>query len=105
MPSPKPAQKPAKPPKTTLQPDDFATLYDGFDAPVSRFDCGRKCAPLNNGEPVCCSTQHAVPVVDNAEFRLLKTRSDLWHRFKPYDAATRRIVDELHPTCSAIECK
>src|SRR6185295_8938129 len=30
---------------------------------------------------------------------------DLWHVFKPYDAATREIVDELHHTCAAIECK
>ena len=49
--------------KATLKPADFASLYDGFTAPVSRFDCGRKCAPLNGGEPVCCSTQNAVPVV------------------------------------------
>jgi hypothetical protein len=90
---------------TGMKPADFAAVYDRFQATVSRYDCGRFCAPLNKGEPVCCSTQHAVPVVDNAEFKLLKTRSDLWHRFKPYDAATRRIVDELHPTCSAIECK
>ena len=25
-------------PKSTLEPADFATLYEGFDAPVSRYD-------------------------------------------------------------------
>ena len=34
-----------------IKPADFASLYEGFNAPVSRFDCGRKCAPLNDGEP------------------------------------------------------
>ena len=42
---------PPKTPKSTIKPADFASLYEGFNAPVSRFDCGRKCAPLNGGEP------------------------------------------------------
>ena len=92
-------------PKATLKPADFASLYDTFKAPVSRYDCGRKCAPLNGGEPVCCSTQNAVPVVHKVEFELLKTRSDLWQKFKPYDYATKQIVEELTPDCMAIHCK
>ena len=96
---------PPKTPKSTIKPADFATLYEGFKAPVSRFDCGRKCAPLNGGEPVCCSTQNAVPVVHKVEFDLLKTRTDLWSKFKPYDYSTRQIVDELTHDCMAIECK
>ena len=36
---------------------------------------------------------------------LLKSRSDLWHRFKPYDRASRLIVKDLHHSCTAIECK
>lgn len=88
-----------------LTPADFASLYDGFDSPVSRFDCGRKCAPLNGGEPVCCSTKNAVPVAERAEWDLLRSRTDLWFRFKPYDAPTRKIVKELETSCVAIECK
>ncbi|MGH6961305.1 MAG: hypothetical protein ACREE7_12530, partial [Dongiaceae bacterium] len=88
-----------------IKPEDFARIYDRFQAAISRYDCGRKCAPLNGGEPVCCSTGHAVPLVQKAEWRLLKSRSDLWHKFKPYDSATRKIVDELHHSCTAIECK
>ena len=88
-----------------LQPADFARLYEGFDAPVSRFDCGRKCAPLNGGDPVCCTAQIALPVVHKAEFALLKTRSDLWSKFKPNDYATRKIVEELNGDCVAIGCK
>ena len=91
--------------KATLKPADFGTLYDNFNAPVSRFDCGQKCAPLNGGEPVCCSTQNAVPVVHKVEFELLKTRTDLWTKFTPYDASTRQIVEELTHDCCAIECK
>lgn len=92
---------PSKSPKSKIKPADFATLYEGFNAPVSRFDCGRKCAPLNDGEPVCCSTQNAVPVVHKVEFDLLKTRTDLWSKFKPYDYSTRQIVAELTSDCMA----
>lgn len=91
--------------KATIKARDFETLYQGFTAPVSRFDCGRKCAPLNGGEPVCCSTQNAVPVVHKVEFDLLKSRTDLWSRFKPYDYATRQIMKEVTSDCMAIHCK
>jgi len=91
--------------KAKLTSQDFAALYDGFKAPVTRFDCGRKCAPLNGGEPVCCSTEHAVPVVHKVEFDLLKTRTQLWSKFKPYDYATRQIVAELTSDCAAVQCK
>lgn len=86
-------------------PEQFDDIYRRFQAAISRYDCGKWCAPLNGGEPVCCSTQHAVPVVHKAEWELLSARTDLWHRFKPYDAPTRKIVDELPTTCRAIECK
>lgn len=89
----------------TSTPDTYRRIYEAFDAPVSRFDCGRKCAPHNGGEPVCCSTQHAVPVATMAEWRLLKSRTNLWRIFKPYDASTRQIKESLHHSCRAIECK
>jgi hypothetical protein len=91
--------------KPSIKASDFAALYRGFNAPISRFDCGRKCAPLNGGEPVCCSTKNAVPVVHKVEFDLLKSRTDMWSKFKPYDYATREIVAELTSDCTAIHCK
>lgn len=86
-------------------PEHFAELYNRFQASISRHDCGRWCAPLNGGSPICCSTQDAVPIVHRAEWRLLKGRTDLWRPFKPYDANTRKIVDSLHRSNCAIECK
>jgi hypothetical protein len=88
-----------------LTPEDFARLYERFNASVCRFDCGKKCSPLNGGAPVCCTTNDAVPVVHKAEFRLLRSRTDLWRRFKAYDAPTRRIVGELPASSCAIECR
>jgi hypothetical protein len=86
-------------------PEHYRHIYDIFQASISRFDCGRKCAPLNGGSPVCCSTQNAVPVVHRAEYKELQRRTDLWFDFKPYDAATKKIVKDLHRSCTAVECK
>ncbi|MBL8673223.1 MAG: hypothetical protein JNK11_21375 [Alphaproteobacteria bacterium] len=83
----------------------YAELYDFLSAPISRTDCGRKCAPLNGGEPVCCSTGNAIPIAHKAEFALLKERTDLWHRFRPFDATSKKIVGELAHAYCAIECK
>jgi hypothetical protein len=87
------------------KPEFFADLYRRFQAPVARFDCGKMCAPLNGGEPVCCSTDHAIPLMDRAEFRLLRRRSDLWRRFVPQDAHARKVVADVHETCVAATCK
>ena len=85
---------------------DYADIYKMFSTPIStRFDCGRFCAPLNGGEPVCCTTTHAVPVATRAEWQLLRSRTDLWRRYRPSDAPGREIVAELDRSCVAIECK
>lgn len=90
----------------TAKQKDFAEIYARFGASIaSRHDCGRYCAPLNGGEPVCCTTGHAIPIVQKSEWKLLKKRTDLWHSFKPFDKTSREIVDELHSSCKAIECK
>ncbi len=83
----------------------YAEIHRSFEAAISRFDCGQKCAPLNGGEPVCCSTSNAVPLAHRSEWNLLNGRTDMWSRYKPCDASGRKIVDELDRSCVAIECK
>lgn len=90
------------PSRTPLQ---WHEIYAGFEAPVSRFDCGRRCAPHNGGVPVCCSTRHAVPIVYVDEWKHLEQRTDLWHLFRPYHAPTRAMDEELTPDVRLIECK
>ncbi len=88
-----------------MRPKDFAHLYKTFNASISeRTDCGQHCAPLNGGTPVCCSTQNAIPIISKTEWKHLKATTDAWERFKPYDANSREIVDELHDTCMAVSC-
>ncbi len=63
-------------------------FYDGFDAPVTDFDCGQKCAPHNpNGKPFCCDICHAVPVAFRQEWDYLQPRTDLWHEWRGDECA------------------
>lgn len=90
----------------TASPAHFAKIYDMFSAAIAKeLDCGRVCAPLNDGSPVCCSTENAIPIVEKEEWQLLKSRTDLWSKYKPTDAASRKVVKELPSTTCAVECK
>ncbi len=87
------------------KPSDYAKIHAGFTADINaRVNCGRFCAPLNNGSPLCCTTQTAIPIVARAEWTHLKKRTDIWQPFKPFDATSSKIVDELHESCAAVEC-
>ena len=85
--------------------DLYRKIYKKFQKPVSRYDCGRKCAPLNGGTPVCCDTEHALPIVDKREWQFLQSRSDLWHLYLKRDAESRRERKDMHRDCRLVECK
>jgi hypothetical protein len=83
----------------------YRRIYQQFQSSISRHDCGKHCSPHNGGEPVCCSTKDAVPLVDKWEWELLKGRTQMWRPYVPNDASGRKIVEDLHEDCRAIECK
>ena len=90
----------------TASEKDFEHIYNIFSSNIAKkLDCGSICAPLNEGQPVCCSTENAIPVVEKEEWRLLKSRTDMWKKFKPFDRASKKIVDELPGSTCAVECK
>ena len=88
-------------------PKHYADIYKTLQAPISRvYDCGKKCAPFNNGEPVCCTTTHALPIVEHSEYKLLTSRTKMWTPFKPKNAAERAEVADLKGSdCRAVACK
>jgi hypothetical protein len=58
-------------------------LYDRFDAPVTAFDCGQKCAPHNpSGKPFCCDICHAVPAAYRPEWEYLQRNTGLWRPWR-----------------------
>jgi len=78
---------------STPNPGDFKNLYANFDAPITAFDCGKKCAPYNEyGVPFCCDTSHAIPTAYLLEWDYLQPNTDLWHLWEGDDAED---TDEL----------
>ncbi len=66
-----------------LPADEIRALYNGFDSPIARSDCGKKCAPHNpSGKPFCCDICHAVPAAYKSEWSYLKNNTNLWHKWR-----------------------
>lgn len=87
------------------RPKTFRKIFDFFDASITKVDCGAKCAPLNDGTPVCCDIENAVPIVQVAEWKVLKSRTKMWKRYKPVCAVTRKMCAEISDHNKAIECR
>ncbi len=89
-----------------LRPKDFEALYSGFASPPARFDCGKKCAPFNEGVPFCCDSGWVVPVAHREEWKFLESRTRLWHEFRPRMPSELAMVEEVDEEQSVfIECR
>lgn len=86
---------------------DYAVIYDGFSAPISKvYNCGAKCAPFNEGQPVCCDAEHAIPIVDKSEWALLKKRTKMWKPFVARSADQKAEIADLKGSENcAVECR
>jgi hypothetical protein len=60
-------------------PSTFKEIHQGFSAPITGLDCGKKCGPYNDyGIPVCCDISQVVPSAFEEEWRYLKSKTKLW---------------------------
>lgn len=86
---------------------DYARVYSGFQAPISRiYNCGAKCAPFNDGQPVCCDARNAIPIVEKSEWALLKKRTKMWKPFVPRTPDQKAEIADLKGTDNcAVECR
>ncbi len=72
--------------KLVSSEQNIENLYQKFDAPISKIDCGKKCSPYNErGVPFCCDTKHVVPAVYEAEWSFYQGKTELWHLWAPED--------------------
>ena len=77
-----------------LTPTDLRALYDGFDLPITKLDCGKKCAPHNaNNKPFCCDICHAVPAAFISEWNYFQATTDLWHTYRGNECNASRETD------------
>jgi hypothetical protein len=68
---------------------DIRAIYDGFDSPIAKFDCGKKCTLHNpSGKPFCCDICHAVPAAYKSEWTYFQAMTDLWYRYRGGECAS-----------------
>ena len=96
-----------------LTPANLRALFDGFDFPIAKLDCGKKCAPHNpNGKPFCCDICHAVPAAYKSEWTYFQATTNLWHRHRgdecasPSDGEAGRAIpdSDLPPGMISLAC-
>ncbi len=80
-------------------------LHRTFKSPVVAFDCGRKCADLNGGVPICCDDTHLIPVLYTAELTYLRKKTDLWRGFRGRTEYERGMAADMPPTQRLARCK
>ncbi|MBI5935946.1 MAG: hypothetical protein HY867_19745 [Chloroflexi bacterium] len=77
-----------------LTPAHLRALFDGFNSPIAKLDCGKKCAPHNpNGKPFCCDICHAVPAAFKSEWTYFQATTDLWHPYRADDCPAPRVTE------------
>lgn len=92
----------------TARKKHFETIYRNFNASISeKYDCGQFCAPLNNGDPVCCDVENAIPAASPPEWKVIKKRTNLWKKYKPDPDDKHAVaeVKDINETCVACVCK
>lgn len=92
----------------TARKKHYEKIYRKFNASISEaHDCGRYCAPLNGGQPVCCDVDNAIPAASPPEWKVMKKRTNLWSKYKPDpdDKHAVKEVAEINETCIACVCK
>jgi len=86
---------------------DYAQLYSLFPSPITRLDCGYKCAPFNqNGVPFCCDTLHAIPTAYLVEWEYLSQNTNLWRRWEGDQTLGRdKLSDQVPAGQVLIACR
>lgn len=58
------------------------------------FDCGKLCAPKNDGIPYCCENESCVPILFREEFNWHQKNGKFWKRMPPVTKEIKKFIDE-----------
>lgn len=87
---------------------EIRRLYAGFERPITKIDCGEKCAPHNpSGKPFCCDICEAVPAAYQSEWATIQLASKLWHPYRGDECPSQNEplnADELPESMIPLAC-
>ena len=81
--------------KPRISDSDLLYFYGLLSVPMIDFDCGRYCGRRNNGTPVCCDPDIAVPVLYRDEYNYHRRRSTFWRRMANRTDPQRRLWETV----------
>lgn len=92
--------------KKDLTTDEVEYYFSLLGENVTRYDCGKLCAPYNEGVPHCCVADNAVPLLFKAELEYAQQKgSDLWFAWKPKTEEDRELKSTARKDQMFCECK
>jgi hypothetical protein len=71
---------------------------------MTDFDCGKLCAPKNDGIPECCDPRTTFPILYRDEFKWHKSRSNFWKRMRPRNKEARDLAKQLDDYVTMCDC-
>ena len=80
--------------KRKLTGRKLKALYRLLSVPMIDFDCGKLCAPGNDGVPLCCDHRISVPLLLRDEFRWHRKRHTFWKKMPRKSKSQRALAEE-----------
>ena len=80
--------------KTRFSEKQLKRFYKLLSVPMIDFDCGKLCAPKNDGIPVCCENEGVVPILFNEEYKFHWNNGKFWKRMPPVTKEIKKFIDE-----------
>jgi hypothetical protein len=78
--------------KRKISDKQLRRFYRLLSVRMTDFDCGKLCAPGNEGIPHCCDPDSVVPLLYRDEYRWHRKRGTFWRRMKAKTAEDRRLM-------------
>jgi hypothetical protein len=83
--------------KRKLREKQLKRFYRLLSVRMTDFDCGRKCAPKNDGVPYCCDREQVTPVLFRDEYRWHREQGTFWKKMPIKTKRDKKLVEE---TCT-----
>jgi len=80
--------------KRKLTEKKLKQLYRLLSVRMTDFDCGKHCAPQNNGVPYCCDQEKVTPVLFKDEYQWHRQRGGFWRKMPVKTKSDRKLVEE-----------
>jgi hypothetical protein len=90
--------------KTRITAKKLKRFYRLLSVPMIDFDCGKLCAPKNNGIPVCCGNEDVVPVLFHEEYKYHSRNGGFWKRASTDNKEIKKFIDESEDYYVFSEC-